>query len=164
MEGSPYTLKTWLPHPRAMLAFEWLLVVWPIAAIFAAFLAQGGPRQRIKWIGLAILLPPSVLWLAVRRMKGDADEPDVDKPYVVPAPVGPVEPGDDIHLVPEPAKACPDCGYLGIRPPGVQDGVVPGGGELVFYVCPRCHYRGVPIQFARREDYADFLRKLAAAP
>lgn len=84
-------------------------------------------------------------------------------PRVVPQ--GPVPPpaGEDLAALREPVTACPDCGFVGLRMPGIRDGAWPGGGELVKMVCPRCGYQGMPVEFATREEYARFLRELAAA-
>ena len=150
-----------------MAPLDWVItVLWayaivaPMTGIFGALIAPRG--RRIHWGALATVLPVSIFWLLARRVTGR--EPVVDKPHATPAPVHAPPEGEDLAYVPEPVKACPECGFLGIRPPGVQDGVWPGGGELILQVCPRCDYRGLPLEFARREDYADFLRRLARPP
>lgn len=139
------------------------------AATLAGF-ALGGPgvRSRIKWAVLCMLVWPVALVLAYRRLRGRSAEGDA--PGGAPGSAGgaerarpvPVQPADadDLGDVPLPVHACPSCGFLGIRPPGVQDGVWPGGGELIFQVCPRCAYRGMPIEFHSREAYGRFLREL----
>ncbi|GEM_PF-4565900 len=76
----------------------------------------------------------------------------------------PVPPVDDATLadLPQPLTACPDCGYLGIRPATVRDGAFAGGGTLLSQqVCPRCGYQGLPLSFEKREQYGAFLRELA---
>jgi hypothetical protein len=60
-----------------------------------------------------------------------------------------------------PVSACPRCGYLGVRAPGVRDGLWPGGGETgARFVCPRCQYQGIPIEFDNGDDYAQWVREL----
>lgn len=142
-----------------VLAVAWL-VSMPIAAAAGAILARGGWMNRVQWFAFGLLLPPVVLWLVARRIRGDEATDEV-APRDVPRPVEAPAREDELAHVPEPVEACPDCGFLGIRSPGVQDGVFPGGGELVMQVCPRCDYRGMPVRFERREDYARFLRELA---
>jgi len=61
----------------------------------------------------------------------------------------------------EPVTACPECGFVGIRMAGIQEGAWPGGGSMMKVVCPRCDYVGLPLEFAKREDYAAFLAELA---
>ncbi len=148
------------------------VIAAPVAAIVGAFL--GGPRtaDRIKWGAFCLLIWPMVFLLIARRLRGQpadaaaATAPDMGaasgagQARTPPQPVRPVG-TSDIAAIPEPVSACPDCGFLGIRPPGIQDGVAIGGGELIFQVCPRCGYRGVPVEFARREDYAAFVGELS---
>lgn len=133
------------------------------AAALGAYLA--GPGRRIKWAGLCFLLPFALLWLVARRARGiDVDGPP-PAPRPAPEPV-PVAPPEAVQSLRTPVTACPDCGFLGVRPPSLGDGVFAGGGELIGVVCPRCHYRGIPVEFARGEDYLDYVRKLGgrAAP
>lgn len=142
----------------------WLTVAllsMPIAALTAAFVATGSAWKRTYWIALCLIFPPAVIWLLARRGRTEEPTPSDEWLRVAPRPVEAPEEDDDLAGVPEPVTACPDCGYLGIRPPGVQDGVYPGGGELILQVCPRCNYRGLPLRFEQREDYADFLRTLS---
>lgn len=61
-----------------------------------------------------------------------------------------------------PVTVCPECGFLGVRPPGLHDGVFAGGGELIGVVCPRCAYRGLPLQFDDGDDYRAFVAGLRA--
>lgn len=64
--------------------------------------------------------------------------------------------------LPEPVSACPQCGFLGIRPATMNEGIYAGGGELLSVeFCPRCEYRGLPARFPRREDYVDYLRSIS---
>lgn len=145
------------------MASEWLVLLWilsaPAAAIVAAVIAGPTAAERIKWGGLCLLVPPFLFWLVFRRAtgRGEPSRPQRARPEPMPK-VG----LEDLDYLPEPVTACPDCGFLGIRAPSVQDGVFPGGGELIFQVCPRCDYRGMPVEFARREDYQSFLDDLAA--
>lgn len=152
------------PAPRRRVEFvEWFAVGWLLAGFLAApiawFVARGGRRERIRWAAFGLLLPPSVLWVIARRLR--PEEPREDAwVRAAPRPVARVE-ASDLGSLPEPVTACPDCGFIGIRPPGVQDGVWPGGGELIEQVCPRCGFRGLPMQFATREEYAEFVAQLA---
>lgn len=148
------------------------LVVAPAAAVVGAFLGGPTPRSRLKWACFSLILPFVVLFLVYRRLAGQTAEGEplrtpaataapVRRTRPVPRPVPPPSEAD-LRDVPEPVSACPDCGFLGIRMPGIQDGVWPEGGQIVFQVCPRCHYRGQPLTFSRREDYALFVDELAS--
>ncbi|MFA5862206.1 MAG: hypothetical protein WDA16_10980 [Candidatus Thermoplasmatota archaeon] len=80
----------------------------------------------------------------------------------VPPPIG--VPAEDVSDIPTPITACPDCGYLGVRFLGIRDGVWPGGGETgARFVCPRCGFQGIPLQFDEAADYVEFLRELQPA-
>lgn len=143
---------------------DWLFVGWmvlsPLAAVVGAVLGGPRPRHRVQWAAWGLVFWPAVVVLAVRRARG---EPPVPESAMRPPPAPVPAPTDDaLAHVPEPVSSCPACGFLGIRAPGVQDGVWPGGGELIDQVCPRCDYRGLPVVFSRREDYARYVRDLAA--
>lgn len=137
------------------LAMLWLLTA-PVAALVGALVAKGGWRRKVQWAVFGLVFAPSILWLLARR----GDTKPVSAPPERAPPMPAPAPDEELWAVPEPVKACPRCGFLGIRPPGVQDGVFPGGGELIMFVCPRCEHRGLPLSFDKREDYAAFLREL----
>lgn len=80
----------------------------------------------------------------------------------VPPPAGPLPALEDLDGLPFPLTACARCGYPAVRFPGIRDGVWPGGGETgARFVCPRCGFQGIPVEFEAREDYRDFLAQLA---
>lgn len=135
-------------------------LVAPIAAIVAA--AVAGKGHRLKWAGICFLLPFALAWLVARRGRGaDVDGPK-GMPRAAPEPVP--TPGEaDVAGLRAPFSACPDCGFLGVRPPGVQDGVWPGGGELVAMVCPRCDFRGLPVYFDGGDEYREYVADLRRA-
>jgi hypothetical protein len=138
----------------------------PIGIVAGAI--AGGPRPmgRVKWACLGLIFWPFVVVAVVRRLRGlDADgEPVGGRPPAASPPATPVAvPSEaDVADLPEPVTACPRCGFLGVRPPDVSDGVFSGGGELTFYVCRRCNFRGQPVLFRRREEYRTFVRDLNA--
>ena len=128
--------------PVAFLAFAfgpYAIFGVPLAAVAAFFVYRRVRRQRID---------PTSAGSTPRRMRV--------------RPTGAITDAD-VSDLPEPITACPDCGYLAIRMPGIGDGLWPGGGETGSrMVCPRCDWQGLPVSFERREDYAEFLRELAA--
>lgn len=65
-------------------------------------------------------------------------------------------PPEALAALREPVVACPQCASLDIRAAEMGDGIIAGGGELAFRVCRRCGYRGQPVEFRKREDYAKF--------
>lgn len=70
-------------------------------------------------------------------------------------------PDAELAYLPLPIRACPRCGSLAIHTPRLGEGGIPGTSEILTeHVCPRCDYRGPPLEFARREDYAEFVREL----
>ena len=157
-----------MEHLRLAGMYLWL-VATPLAAAVAAALAGPRTANRVKWACFALLFWPTALLVVYRRARGrDADgeptggaAPTSPPPRVEPVPA----PGsDDLVDLPEPVSACPRCGYIGIRMPTLADGVALGGGEIGFHVCPRCHYRGMPLVFPTREEYGAFVRELHAAP
>ena len=84
-----------------------------------------------------------------------------------PSPAGPVKPPvpnvDEpaLSALPLPLLACPDCGALGMRALRMDEGGIPSVSELLDHqACPRCRYQGLAVEFARREDYASYVRRL----
>jgi hypothetical protein len=144
-------------------------IAWLGLSAFGFFvgIVLGGPSRRGRgaWAIVGLLFAPAVLLLLVRRARGQGGlgELPEGEGYPQPASPMPVPALADLEGVPEPVTACPNCAFLGIRAPGVQDGVWAGGGELVGVVCPRCGYRGVPAEFPRREDYRSFVASFASA-
>jgi hypothetical protein len=55
-------------------------------------------------------------------------------------------------------QACPRCESRDLGLPTASDGVWLGGGELQFYVCRACQYRGMPVEFDNEAEYATFVR------
>jgi hypothetical protein len=106
-----------------------------------------------------LVIPGLVVVGALRAARSRSLGPSA--PRAVPPPAG-VPTLDELEDVPVPITACPECGYLGIRFPGIRDGVWPGGGETgARFVCPRCGYQGIPIEFEERDAYRAFLEDLA---
>jgi hypothetical protein len=155
------------------MARSWLVGLAAAAAIASAFTlvyvlfftAVAGPAAGLSFLlvpslGLVAIASSLVLWHARRRAAGKESLPP---PRPLPAPVPPLDEGATsaaAGLAP-PFTACPDCGYLGIRYPGVREGVWLGGGETGGrFVCPRCHYQGIPIEFESGAQYAAFVREL----
>lgn len=68
---------------------------------------------------------------------------------------------EDLADLPFPLRACPECGYIGVRSPEARDGMVAGSGALISaIVCPRCKYAGLPAEFDAPEDYQDYVAGL----
>ena len=127
----------------------------------------GGPSRRGRgaWAIVGMTFPPALVVLLARRARRQdglgrlppgEGYPEPHAPMPVPALA-------DLDGVPEPVTACPNCAFLGIRPPRMQDGAWAGGGELLGVACPRCGYLGVPVEFPRRADYRAFVASLGAA-
>lgn len=136
--------------------FAWLLVG----------LARGGDSPFVvAAAAVSALLAGVGFWLLVAVGALRATRPAHDAPAPRPMP-GPLAMPDAAALedLPEPVTACPECGFVGIRMAGIQEGVWPGGGSMMKVVCPRCNYVGLPLEFARREDYAAFLAEMGAVP
>lgn len=133
------------------------------SAAAGALLGGPGARSRIRWGVTGLILPFVVFFLLYRRARrGTVDTPQ-GRERPAPEPM-PDLAGEDLSGLREPVTACPECGFLGVRPPGIGDGVWAGGGELIGVVCRRCDYRGIPLLFPTREEYVAFVRELKARP
>ncbi len=131
-----------------------------IVAILAGILPVIYGRIPSKLLGLGLIA--SGLYLTMRVRGGrEARVAPTRSPTPRVAPV-PVPDAETVASLRGPVNACPQCGFLGIRAANVDDGVWPGGGELIHKVCPRCNFRGQHIEFETAADYALFVKELAA--
>jgi hypothetical protein len=128
-------------------------------------LARGNLLALLGLVPFALFgigLPFVMVVVGRRLVRVRPTEVEPPSPAVPRDPVGPVQASDLAELKP-PFTACPDCGYLGVRAPGIRDGLWPGGGETGGrFVCPRCHYQGIPVEFGSGEEYVAFVRALHA--
>lgn len=132
-----------------MLAFGAILVL----AGLALLLALGDPMAAL----LPVLLGAALLVVGSTLGRRSGPAPASPRPAPVP-PVG----AEDVSGVPEPVTACPQCGFLGVRPLHLGEGGIPGVAELSDKrQCPRCGYQGLAVTFPRRDDYRAFLADLA---
>lgn len=128
-----------------------------------------GARGRVDWslvvpaaVGAALAVPFAI-W-AVRRARRAVEvrvaEPP--EPRVMPLVREPDEAA--LAALPTPLRACPDCGYVGIRPASMLEGAYAGGGELLsIHVCPHCGYRGPPAEFDDADAYREYVAGLRRA-
>lgn len=85
------------------------------------------------------------------------------RPRGAAAPPGPVPvPPEEIELGEGPVRACMRCGYPLMRNPRLSEGLVPGFGEGLVYVCGRCRFRGQPLVFDDPTAYRLFIQGLHA--
>jgi hypothetical protein len=79
-------------------------------------------------------------------------------------PLVPVPDAKALAALPRPLTACPDCGYVGIRPARFGEGAVAGLGDLMsMRVCGHCGYRGPPVEFDDSADYVAYVEGLRRA-
>lgn len=145
----------------------WLLItifVFQFALIVAILAAT--TKEPWAWaLAALILLAEGIVLMAHIRISRRVLSPEHVPVDVAPRssrqpPMPAVQPVD-LADVPEPVTACPDCGFLGIRMPGIGDRLWPGGGETGSrIVCPRCDYQGIAVSFDTRTEYGEFLRAL----
>lgn len=113
----------------------------------AALLADAGP---VLALGLIVLLLAAV---AALRLKRRARRPA--------PPVPPVDiPPEEIELDEGPVWACLRCGSPRVRQAQLSEGMVPGGGDGLAWVCDRCGARGLPLQFEDATAYRLFVQGL----
>ncbi|MEA3199939.1 MAG: hypothetical protein QOE90_1367 [Thermoplasmata archaeon] len=83
------------------------------------------------------------------------------RPRGAPEPVKPIEvPPEEIELREGPVWACMRCGNPSLRNPRLSEGLVPGFGEGLVWVCPRCRFRGQPLVFDDATAYRLFVQGL----
>jgi hypothetical protein len=137
-----------------------------------ALLASAGVSSPLAATGLLVI--PGLLFAAGlgqllqarrRRTPGPLGRPRVDHrpaatagqaPYAIPAARGPAPVPVPVGRIPTgPVAACLRCGSLDIRP-------APLGADALFnaWMCPRCGFRGQPLEFDRGVDYVQFVREL----
>lgn len=114
-----------------------ILDAWPLALIALAILA--------------------VLMAAVMRLQARHRAR-------VGAPVpGPVEvPPEEAELEEGPVMACMRCGSIQLRQPRLSEGLIPGAGESLAWMCARCKWRGQPLLFDDVTAFRQFVKGLHA--
>lgn len=145
-----------------------LLVIWVGFAFVSVSLAIGLAAAG-GWIlaafTAAVALVPFALWRDVRRRRlGIVTLPERKprNPVAVPTPDALAE-LDVINKFDGPFSACPRCAFLGVRMAGLGDGLWPGGGETGGrFVCPRCDWQGLPVEFDDADAYGKFVEALRA--
>lgn len=83
------------------------------------------------------------------------------RPRGKPEPVKPVDvPPEEVELREGPVYACMRCGSPTLRNPRLSEGLVPGFGETLVWVCSRCRFRGQPLVFEDPTAYRLFVQGL----
>lgn len=127
----------------------------------AAFMLFSVPLVGLFALYAAVSLAAAGLLFLAVGLRTKRRVADWEPPAPVPAPAPPTAEGD-LDALPEPVVACPHCGSLAVRPVPMAEGGIPGVSELSdARACGRCGYHGLPVEFATRDDYADFLRLVA---
>lgn len=106
---------------------------------------------------------PFLVWIA-RRVRRTPDVRLAPPPEARVLPMLREPEEEALAALPMPMHACPDCGYVGIRPLDLSEGGYAGGGELLSnHVCPHCGYRGPPAEFDDAETYRQYVLGLRQA-
>ncbi|MEA3198662.1 MAG: hypothetical protein QOE90_90 [Thermoplasmata archaeon] len=151
-----------------MLLVVGLVALVAVAVVAGAFALAAGPRAGLLGdveVALVLVSGFGSIWtlvaIAALTRARARKEPAPVAPRPVPPTTGALPGVEDLEGLPFPLTVCPDCGYPGVRHPGIRDGVWAGGGETgARFVCPRCGFQGIPVEFERREDYLGFLAAL----
>lgn len=69
-------------------------------------------------------------------------------------------PPEEVELEEGPVWACMRCGSPNMRQPRVSEGLIPGIGESLVWICPRCKFRGQPLLFDDPTAYRQFVKGL----
>ncbi len=133
-----------------------LFIAAGVVGIAVTLLPAGRPQI------IPLIMQAALIWLGwgfIRRARQTTAMTSGATP-------GPVElpPKEDLAQIKEPIAACPRCGYPGMKPPTLSDGIWPGGGETNFLVCGRCACRGEPLVLDDGNAYGAFLEGLGARP
>ena len=138
--------------PKAKQFVGGLFMAAGVVGLLVTLLADGRPQI------LPLLLQAALIWIGWAFLRGDRKATEANTQ----ATPGPVEmpPRDKLAQIKEPIAACPRCGYPGMKPPTLSDGIWAGGGETNFLVCGRCACRGQPLVLEDGNAYGAFLEAL----
>lgn len=75
---------------------------------------------------------------------------------VAPVPVPP----EEAELSEGSVFACMGCGSPSVRQARAAEGIVPGGGANLTWICGRCGHRGPPLEFDSPTAYRQFVKAL----
>ncbi len=81
-----------------------------------------------------------------------AGAPEVRAPVAVPPEETEREEG--------PVTCCMRCGSPNVRQPRLSEGLIPGIGESLVWICARCKHKGQPLEFDNVTAYRQFLKGL----
>lgn len=73
-----------------------------------------------------------------------------------PMPPVPVPP-EEAELAEGPVFACMACGSPHVRQAKASEGIVPGGGANLTWICARCGHRGPALEFDSATAYRQFV-------
>ena len=77
--------------------------------------------------------------------------------------MGPVAvPPEEAELAEGQVTACMRCGSPHVRQPRLSEGLIPGFGEGLVWICARCKWRGQPLVFEDVTAYRQFVKGLNA--
>lgn len=137
-------MRRWLAAAAILVPTVGLLALVTFALLTSS-LPPGRAAASTLLLVLASLLVASIV---LRRLARRARGGDRDAPQAPPA-------AEEAAAVPRgPVAACLRCGGMGMQP-------APLGADALFaqWRCPRCGWRGQPLQFDRGSDYEEFLKE-----
>ncbi len=120
-----------------------LLVAAALLALAFGALAVGSPVLAFLF---TVLAGATVLGNLLTRR---ASEPRNVTPVAVPP--------EEVELEEGPVTCCMRCGSIHIRQPRLNEGLIPGAGESLSWICARCKWRGQPLEFDSATSYRQFI-------
>lgn len=102
---------------------------------------------------LLVLVVVAGVGLAVARLR---HRRRAGQPRIMPVAVPP----EEAELAEGPVWACMNCGSPHVRQAKASEGIVPGGGALLTWICARCGHRGPALEFDSATAYRQFVRAL----
>ena len=101
---------------------------------------------------LLVVVVVAFVGLAVSRLRAKRGKGGRIAPVAVPP--------EEAELSEGPVFACMACGSPSVRQARAVEGIVPGGGANLTWICARCGRRGPPLEFDSVTAYRQFVKAL----
>lgn len=101
---------------------------------------------------LLVVVVVALVGLAVSRLRARRGKGQ----RAAPVPVPP----EEVELEEGPVYACMGCGSPSVRQAKASEGIIPGGGANLTWICGRCGHRGPPLEFDSSTAYRQFVKAL----
>ena len=101
---------------------------------------------------LLVVVVVAGVGLLIARLRARRGQGERVRPVAVPP--------EEAELSEGAVYACMRCGSPSVRHAKASEGIVPGGGASMTWICARCGHRGPPLEFDSPTAFREFVKAL----